>query len=379
MKKIFISILFLLLIINGCTPLLIKVNSRIDKNGIKMFGNISMRNFYTKQNISDSLKFLWEAGTHGGYANTSVTVNDSLVFISDLTGRVYAIGLISGKEIGQIKEKGTVFGSPIIYNFWLIYALASNDENETYFYLYDFNDGKVFRQDVLKGRVLTEIVQTDDGYIMVTEKGTVYKYNISGLPQWETKLEANVHSSPAFSSGLAIFGDDQGELIGVNSEDGKVVYRKNIGGLFLSGASISGQAAFIGNDNGKIYSFDFQTGDILWQFDSGYRIAMTPAYDDDNIYFGNLNGDFFCLNKSDGSLIWKYHSPGVFNVTPLITNNIVLAPDLKNSIKFLDKNTGELHMNMEIDGRPKLTPVIYNNKLIIGFDRGTLQAYEFIY
>ena len=376
LKKI-IPLIVLIAFLEACSITIIKVKTKIDPEAFSMFGSTPQRNFFVPESVSDSLKLKWETSTSGGFANTSVTINDSLVFIGDLSGKVYAFNFYNGKEIGYLKDKGAVYTAPIISKFLIIYAVAIPDDNESILYFYDFSEGTVFRDIKVPGRIINEIVSTNDGYAAATEDGQILKYNSYGLPGWKIKIDSHIHVSPAFENGMIILGDDDGEIICVDNKEGKIIYKNKIGGHFLGGVSIKNGTAFLGNDNGTIYAVELKTGKISWQFNTGARVAMTPAFDDENVYAGNLNGDFFALGLKSGKVKWKFHSEGLFNVTPLITNNFLFIPDLNGELHIISKVDGKTEKTLQLDGRAKLTPVLYKNILFIGFDRGVLQAYEF--
>ena len=120
MKKIIIILSFSLIV--GCSSSYIKVPVPKSENSYDMFGKTGKREFYIAQSIGDSLIKKWEAETNGSFPNSSITVYDSLVFINDLSGRVYCIGLNTGKTLGQLKNKGAVYTSPVIDNSTLIFA-----------------------------------------------------------------------------------------------------------------------------------------------------------------------------------------------------------------------------------------------------------------
>ena len=106
---------------------------------------------------------------------------------------------------------------------------------------------------------------------------------------------------------------------------------------------------------------------------------MTPAFDDDNVFIGNLRGTLISLNKKNGEPIWQKNYGEVFNASPLLTNNRIFISDLFRAYYIIDKNSGSLLKTISLEGRAKLTPVIYDSTLFIGYDRGILRAYEFVY
>jgi outer membrane protein assembly factor BamB len=375
-KLLLISIFFTL--VAGCSTSYIKVPIPKSEKSYDMFGKTGKREFYIEQSIGDSLIKKWEAETNGSFPNSSVTVYDSLIFINDLSGRVYCIGLNTGKTLGQLKNKGAVYTTPVINNSTIIFAVAQEDKNLSILFYYDYMSGKTLFEIEIPGRVLTELIKNEDGIIFNTEKGIVYKYSMKGEKIWEYDTKSMTHSSPAINKNIVVFGNDSGEIIGINAIKGTLIYKEKIGESFFCGTAIDDHTAYIGNDNGYIYALELTKGKVKWKFDTGARITMTPALNKENLLVGNLKGALFSLRKSDSRLNWQINTDGVLNASPLITDNMAIVPDLNEKFYLVKLETGEIIDYYYTDGRVKLSPVIYNNHLFIGYDDGVLSAYEIV-
>ena len=377
--KLKISLLILTITISGCFPSSINLDVKKASSTNSMFGENESRNFYMPISISDSLKLLWENSINGSFPNSSVTTYGNYIFINDLSGRVYCFNADSGKSEGKLKySDGAVYTTPVIRNGIVIFAVAHSDENTSDLYYYDFREGKTSFDKEIKGRVLTELIRTDDGIIFNTEDGKVYSYDFNGYKQWEYETGSMVHSSPAIGNNTVVFGNDDGEIIGNNSKLGSLVYKEKIGKPFYGGAAVNGNTVYIGNDDGFIYALNISNGKVIWRYNTGSRIIMVPAVNKNDLFVGNLVGEFFSLKKETGELNWKIETKGLLNASPLVTDNIILVPDLNKSIHFLDVKSGEILKTMNLEGRCKLSPVIYKDKLYIGYDDGILRAYEFV-
>lgn len=368
----------LLLFIFGCAKSIIKVNTRIDDNSVNMFGKVTERNFYHDISIGDSLELIWESSANGGFVNNSPVYSDSLLFINDLSGRIYCFDLRNGKTVGQLKYKGYIYSAPVIDKLNIIIPLTYDDESLTTLIGYNFSDGKPTFEEDFVGRVLTQLIKQEDNILLTTEDGRIYKFNLRGKEIWNSKTKTHTHSSPAVYKNKIVFGNDDGELIIADTETGETIYREKIGEAFFCSPTIEQGTLFIGNNNGNLISFDLDREKINWEFETGYRIAMNPATDEKFVYIGNLNGDFFCIDKNSGEMIWEKHYGGVLNSTPLITKNKIVLTNLFREFYLIDKSNGEITNTFPLDGRGKLTPTIRYNKLIIGFDDGELRAYEII-
>lgn len=369
-----------MLLISGCARSVIKYATGLDEDPYKMYGKNPSREFYSPENISDSLVLKWESEANGSFPNSSVSVYDDLVFINDLSGRIFCYQIESGKKVGSLKySSGSVYSTPIPFRSKVIFPVADEKENLTDLIIYDYNQGNELEDIEIPGRVLTQMIVVDDDVLFTTEVGIAYRFNSSGKKIWETHTRVPTHSSPAMVNELFIFGNDKGEIIALNSSSGDSVYVKKIGGHFLSGLTIFENVIYAGNDNGIVYALNAEDGKIIWQFDTGSRIKMEPALDEQNLYIGNLQGHFFSVNKITGNENWRTDFQGILNVTPLVTENLIILPNVLFAVHFLDKHTGDVLKSIPLDGRAKLSPVIHKNILFIGFDDGVIRAYEFVY
>ena len=374
--KILFPVFFL--VIAGCARSVIKYTTSFDTDPYQMFGKMPSREFYLPQEISDSLKLKWESDMYGSFLNSSVSIYDGLVFINDLAGRIFCYRFEDGKRIGKLKySSGSVFSTPIPLRNKVIFPVAEEDENLTDLIVYDYQNGKELKYIELPGRVLTQTILYGDDILFNTQIGSAYRFSTSGIKIWETHTRKDSRSSPAMTNELFIFGNDDGEIIALNSNTGDSVYVKKIGGSFFSGLTILNGLIYVGNINGNIYALKVDDGTIKWKFETGSRIIMTPATDGKNVYVGNLAGEFFSLDKTTGTKNWSKNFTGVLNVTPLVTKNLILLPDVQFSLHLVNRFTGEVVKSINLEGRAKLSPVIHNNILFIGFDDGIIRAYEF--
>ena len=375
LKKISAYLLFLFFIA-GCAPSIIKLETFQEDNSYSQYGKSPLREFYYNKTISPSLIEKWESSINGGFSNSSVIVYDSAVIVNDLSGRIYCFSLINGKKLGQLKYKGSIIVTPIIHNTILIFALVNNNENITTLFYYDLKSGKEISSVEIDGRVTAEMLKINDGIILISEAGHIHKYDFSGKPIWDFQTKSFIHSSPASNNKLVVFGNDDGEIIGLDANDGKLVYQNKIGKSFFCGAIISGNEIYIGNDDGNLYAIDLSSGNVNWSFQTDAKIRMEAVTNETEVLVGNLSGDFYKFSKLGGKQIWKTVTYGLLNITPVLTNNIVILPDADKKVYFISEDDGKIVNSLLLDGRVKLNPIIKNNLLLFGYENGNLKAYE---
>jgi outer membrane protein assembly factor BamB len=372
------SFLLILFLFYGCTPSSIQLDTKKGLSSYTMFGKTGSRDFFNPVTIGDSISLKWEAEINGSFPNSSITGYDDFIFINDLSGRVYCFNADNGKTIGALRYNSAVYTTPIIDENNVIFASSEDDENISWLYYYNFAKGDLFKEKEIPGRVVAELTKAEDKILFNTENGKVYCYDLLGEKLWEYETKTRVHSSPAVSNNVMVFGNDNGEVIGLNAEQGTILYKEKIGESFFCGASVDGNTVYIGNDNGNLYALELSTGKVRWKFNTGARITMIPVFNKTHVIIGNLKGELYSINKETGKLTWRTNTKGVLNASPLLTENIIILPDLNESYHFIDVKTGEIKNTYPMEGRGKLTPVIFNDVLYIGYDNGIVRAYEFI-
>ena len=366
------------LIIYGCLPSLIKVDIKNDPQAYTMFGRTQDRNFYLPATIGDSLVEKWETSINGGLTNSSVTVYNSCVFVNDLSGWITCLDLRNGKRIGQIKEKGAVYSSPVIEQNILIFPIVLNNENITDLFFYNYRTGEPINKVEVEGKILNELLKTNDGIIFAAENGIAAKYNFVGTKIWETNLGAMCHSSPSSNGSVVFFGNDKGEIILLNEKDGKEIYKKKIGNPFYGGSTIKDNTAYIGDDEGILFAVDISSGNVKWKINTGTRIFAVPVLNNQFVFIGNLGGKLYSLDKDSGKLNWEKNIGGVINATPLLTKNYLIVPDLNGRLIFVDEADGKIKREYNLPGHVKTSPVYTKDLLFIGYDNGILKAYEIL-
>jgi len=376
--KIFLSVLTLIVLVSGCSKDIVIDDAVTGSPVYSMFGEVPERRFYIPLDVTDSLRLLWQEEVHGSFAPTSVTAFSNYLFVPDLSGRIYSFNLQTGKKAGLLKHKGVINPAPIVQLNKIIFPVAEIKNNKTTIRVYDFKTGKEIQSFDIKGIILSEIIKLEDGFIFVTENGKVMRYNYTSGKIWEYLSGSFVHSSPALSNNLLVFGNDKGEVIILDAEKGKLTNRKTVSSGFEGGFTISGSRYYAGDVSGTVFCGDLKSGEILWSFKTGKRINTIPVLDDNYIYTCNLDGDVYKLEKEKGTRVWHTKTDGILNVTPLAFKNYIFMPGLNKKLFIIDTENGEVSKTMNFKTRTKLVPVFYQNILILGADDGKIYAYEFV-
>lgn len=376
-KKYFylcVSVLTIVLL-NNCTQPIALKNMAIDEPGYYMHGKIPQRTFYEDITLGEIAE-KWDNETSGSHSSSSLVIFNNTVFVSDLSGRIYAFDKTNGKMLGYEKFNGSIETSPVVYKLRLIFVVNEKLENYSTLIVFDFMNGKILNETQINGGVSNQLILLEDGIIALTDKGELIKFDFTGNKLWSVETHSYSSTSPASDGNKIIFGNQKGELI-IVSTNGDKKSKFNFKNALTSGMIIEGSNVYFADNSGIIYSFDFNEEKLKWLFNTGFKIISTPALDKSNVYIGNLNGDFFSIDKNNGKLNWQVKTKGIINTTPLITNDFIIQPNVDKKVLFINPQNGEIKNTIEFERRTKLTPVLHDSLLFLGSDRGILHTYRY--
>jgi len=378
LKKTFIKYIspIILLAFLSCTQPIAFKNMIVGGSGHFMFGKNPGRNFSHNISIENDIKLKWSVETSGSQTNTSVIIYDNVLFVGDLSGKLYAFDRSSGKMFGYEKYPGSISVSPIVNDLRVFVLLNQFNEKYSVLKFFDYLNGKVLSESSFYGSVQNEMIKLNDGIVVLSDQGEMIKFNFVGSRVWSMDTKVATTSSPASNGDLILFGNEKGELIAVSSNTGEIKYRAKISNGIEGDFSIESDFAYFGDSYGKLFCVSVNDGKVVWSVDANNKILSTPVMNDNKVFVGNLAGEIFCFDKSSGKTLWKIETGGIINTTPVLFKNYLVQPDLNRKIYFIDINSGEIAKTYDFEKRVKLSPVYYDGILYLGADKGIINAYQ---
>lgn len=153
---------------------------------------------------------------------------------------------------------------------------------------------------------------------------------------WQKRFSGTIFSTPAVSGDAVVFGSLDGNIYGLDVNNGQTLWSVDAGTPVLASPLADGMDIYIGGGMAAFYRIDAATGDIIWSFDGiDGLIQGKPALSGDNVVFGAWDRHLYNLSSSTGDLKWKWNngrinelfSPG--NIVPVISSGkvFIVAPD----------------------------------------------------
>lgn len=135
----------------------------------------------------------------------------------------------------------------------------------------------------------------------------------------------------------------------------------------ISTPAVDGNNVIVGNQDGKLLCLSLNEGKLKWDFHTGGAIFSSPAVSKGNAVFGSCDGSIYCINSKTGKLNWKKETAAAVLGSPLISNDTVFIGGSDHSFRALDLHSGRLLWKSEgLQGPVVSTPVLHDGKIIFG-------------
>lgn len=248
---------------------------------------------------------------------------------------------------------------------------------------------------------------------------------------WRTRVTSEVLAAPQISGNIIIVRTIDGKIVGLGSEDGKRlwIYDRSVPSLTLRGTSapvIAQGLVISGFDEGRLVAIELQTGKLVWEtrialgtgrselermvdidsepvivdnmiyvatfqgriaslaLESG-RILWTrdiPSYagicaDKYAVYVTDDNSEIWALDRITGASIWKQDKLAARQITaPENYGNMIAVGDLEGYVHWLAKSSGEIVARKQVsDNKIIASPISHENFLYSFASDGALSAY----
>lgn len=305
---------------------------------------------------SDSLFSLGLSSGHTSkdFLGGNIVYNDNTVFVTTAFGMIYSINIDNGK-INWSKSVEIPIKSTSVAKNGKLYFITSQDK----LYAIDQNDGKT--------------LWTHSG---MSEATSIYGASGPSISE-DGKIIIVPHSS--------------GEILALNSENGKPIWSEMLTGGRQSSSSIfslndidatpiisKGKVYAVSND-GILIALDLQTGNRLWVKD--ISTVQTPWLSGNFLYILTSNNELVCINAPDGRIKWigqfpNYSDPllswggdnkgeAISWSGPILAGGKIFVTGSHGKMIIVSPYSGKILDRIDIPNYVYLPPIIANNNMYI--------------
>ena len=148
-----------------------------------------------------------------------------------------------------------------------------------------------------------------DLLIATFDKGRVVAYATDdGRMLWMRELGAASRFTPAIDGVRAVFAVDDSRAVALRLTDGRVEWEQKLDGM-MNQPSFSRDRIFIGSNTNLLFALDNATGRVAWRWKTGGDVIGTAADSKGGAYYASLDNVVRAVNRGNGNQRWIKEIP----------------------------------------------------------------------
>ncbi len=243
------------------------------------------------------------------------------------------------------------------------------------------------------GSVVTAISAADDEQVIVrTKNGYIHALELAGGEnRWSINREVpslSLHSQsePLFYSDKVLVGLDNGRLLALSANDGKVLWERavasgrgrnildrmvDIDGQFV----VENDIVYVSTFQGSLAAIGVDSGEVIWTQDASSVVGL--SIDEDRIYYTDSDDVVQALDKFLGESIWKNDQLLRRDVTvPVTHGDFVVAADYEGYLHWFAKDDGRLIAREKTGAAVITEPYVVDDLLYVLDVKGSLSVWR---
>jgi outer membrane protein assembly factor BamB len=314
---------------------------------------------------------IWRYGA-GSLVEFPPAIGYNRLYFSTNAGRFAAINMKTGKRAWKLDLHRCVAASPAIgpHAHGTVYAVFLNRPpcnvesgghgHDGRIVAFSAGHGKIHWQHTIGPSESSPLLAGDRLYVG-DWNGDVWAFDAdNGKVLWRRHLGGAIKGAIASAGGRLYVGSYDGHLYCLTTS-GRQLWRASgqrrlYGhGRFYSTPALAYSRVYIGSTDGKVYSFGATTGKLRWSHSTGGYVYASPAVWNDLVLVGSYSGRFYAFDAATGAKRWQFDAHGKISGSATVIGNVVYFATLKQRTYALDARTGKELWSFP-DG--KYTPVV---------------------
>jgi outer membrane protein assembly factor BamB len=202
------------------------------------------------------------------------------------------------------------------------------------------------------GKLLEFSPVIGEGVLYFMDKDAVlYAMNAkTGKVLWKKDKGGLSAASPAWADGhLFVVTLEPGNVQRINPRNGQTLWNRDLGARSETSPLIYGDKIIVGNESGTVFALSTRDGSVDWTLDTAGSVKGGVALEGGYIYFGNYAGELYSVRAANGDVKWQTGTQGAsFGVTgriystPAVAFGRVYVGSIDNRIYSFEADTGDL-------------------------------------
>lgn len=313
---------------------------------------------WPKKSVVLSFLFLLAAVTLSGCRGRSRT--------ETWTGLVVSDGVVYAADVDQVRAFDADSGASL-WNF--------PGESGEYgsFYQIAFQPGEM---------LFVTSQEQGGGGLFAQPQGMLRAISIDGdRVVWEfTDTRDQYAAHGAVANGILVIGNGDGNVYGINTEDGSAAWTFETGDRVWAPPLILSDTVYIASMDHHLYALDLATGAEVWgePFEADGAMTAQPLDLGDRLCIGAFDSVLYTLDREDGSVDWRFEGENWFWGTPASDGETVYAVDVDGVVYAVDAESGSEEWRETLVEVTRAGPVLGPDEemLLVGTNAGSIYGLD---
>ncbi len=311
----------------------------------------------------------------GGAAATSwpgvsVDLERDAVYVAHNT-HIYALNLGNGSERwrfpAEADNKITFFAAPAVGGDQLVVGGYDN-------VLYSLDPGNGAQQWAFveaQNRYVADPLIANEKVYAPNSDNILYALDQKGLKQWTASSEHAMWGATV-SDGERVYQVSMDHYVyALDAQSGESLWKSDdLGGAIAGTPTLSEDGLlYVGTFGSELVALETELGREVWRFPTTGWVWTGPAIDGEKLYFGDLNGALYCANAADGSIEWQVQPNSedkrAISDRPLVVDDTLYFVDESGNLFAIDTQSGTTRWRITIEGRLYTSPVIAGDLILV--------------
>ncbi|WP_227515527.1 outer membrane protein assembly factor BamB [Marinobacter salinus] len=223
--------------------------------------------------------------------------------------------------------------------FKRVWSMSVGDGHDGEFlYLRPLNTGDVIYAASADGELVA--VESEDGKVV-----------------WQTELNDRIFAGVAGDSDQLYLATREADLLALSRVDGSELWRASLPTEVLAAPQSNGELVVAQTTDGRVLAFEAESGEKRWQYDGvvpalSMRAAAAPLVGGDVVIASFANGKIMALSAESGQPLWQYEVGQPQGRTelerlvdiagqPLVLDSAILVVGYQGKLALVDIRTGQ--------------------------------------
>ncbi len=232
-----------------------------------------------------------------------------------------------------------------------------------------------------------------NGSWFVTARDGSFSSLREGKSQWMYRSGGGFAASPVLWAGSAILADENGNITGINLQNGKKIWQLELEGVQATPCMIrdpkNPETALLitASWQGEVAALEFKRNErdwlpepeARWEYDLEGEVWASPAVFGNIVILSNWQaetGVVRAVQLETGDDIWEIKTKGRITASPIISRGMVYICSEAGEILALRLEDGKIMWSEQLNSSIQATPLIINGALFVAMLNGMVRCYQ---